>query len=63
MIVNGFCPTLDKDHSIEVDYINASTLDGKAYIRGLFTCSVVSFGGECPVANNCPVYNSAPKER
>ena len=63
MVINGFCPTLDKDHSIEVEYIDASTLQERKYIKGLFTCEVVSFGGICSSSNNCPLYNAAPEER
>ncbi len=63
MIITGYCPTLDKDHSIEVDYINTSTLQGRSYIKGLFTCEVVSFGGDCSYVKDCPLYKQAPEER
>ncbi|QUH21109.1 hypothetical protein [Alkaliphilus sp. B6464] len=63
MTVTGFCPTLEGEHSIEVEYINASTLEERIHIKGLFTCSVVSFGGCCSVAKNCPLYKSAPEKK
>ena len=62
MIIEGHCPTLGKEHSIEIDYLDASTLSGKKRIKGRFTCSVVSSGGNCPIANECPINAKAPKE-
>lgn len=63
MLVHGYCPTLKKEHSIDVEYIGASTLDKKSSIKGLFTCSVVSYGEDCPVSRECPLYKNAPPNR
>lgn len=63
MIIKGYCPTLEKDHTIDVEYIDASTLEGREYIKGLFTCSIASYGGKCSVANECPLYKSAPNTK
>ena len=63
MNISGYCPTLSKDHSINVEYINASTLNGSEYIKGLFTCDVASFSGNCNIVNDCPLYDKAPEKK
>jgi hypothetical protein len=60
---SGFCPTLNKDYSIEVGYTDARTLDNpNRYIQGMATCNHYAFSGDCPILMTCPIRAKAPKE-
>ncbi|MBS4931777.1 MAG: hypothetical protein KH020_10740 [Clostridiales bacterium] len=59
-LVNGYCPTQDTDYSISVTYIDASTLQGTHFIKGLFMCPYNRSGDKCSC--KCPIYNNAPEE-
>lgn len=56
---SGYCPTQDKNVSVVIEYIDASTLQKKSYIKGLATCTYASYGGECNC--DCPIIDSAPQ--
>ena len=58
-IFYGFCPTLNKDYSIEVEYEDAGTPDSpNRYIQGLVTC--IHHG--CPNVSTCSIKAQVPKE-
>jgi len=55
---NGFCPTLNKDYSIEVEYEDVGTPDSPSrYIQGLVTC--IHHG--CPNVSACSIKAQLPK--
>ncbi|MDF2866133.1 MAG: hypothetical protein K0R72_951 [Clostridia bacterium] len=56
---NGYCPKLNKDYSITIEYIDSSTLKEKAYIKGLANCKYAG-NNQCEYIENkkCPLYNS-----
>ncbi len=58
MIVTGFCPAQQKDYSIDVSYVDASTLSERCYVKGTFRCEHNLFGDKCN-GNECPIYKSA----
>lgn len=60
MQVTSFCPVQKKDYTINVSYLDASTLDEKQYIKGTFCCEHNLFGDKCN-GNECPIYKNAPK--
>ncbi len=62
MVINGHCPTLNKDHSIYVEYQDITTIDmtSRKSMKGFFECELASFG-KCPTAKECPLYKSAPE--
>lgn len=62
MIVIGFCPTLGKENSINIDYIPSPTLSENSYIKGRYECHHASYGGECRF-EKCPIYESAPEHK
>jgi hypothetical protein len=41
--VYGFCPTQNKDYSIRVNYINASTTERFEYAKGLAVAMIVTY--------------------
>ena len=41
--VYGFCPTQNKDYSIRVNYINASTTERFEYAKGLAVAMIVIY--------------------
>lgn len=60
-VFTGFCPTLNQDYSIEIEYIDAGTLDNpNVYIQGLATCDYHALN-RCPKAAECPIRAKAPK--
>jgi len=61
-VVHGYCPTLGKEHSIDIEFIDVSDLssDRPKYLKGLFECSVGSYG-KCPIVGDCPVNKLAPE--
>jgi hypothetical protein len=59
---SGFCPTLNKDYSIEVEYVDARSVDNpNKYIQGLAYCEHHSLF-KCPIASKCPIRAKAPNE-
>ena len=56
----GYCPTQGKNYSITVSYIDASTNEGKAYIRGRGTCDYTKAGNQCNLSK-CPLIDLAPE--
>lgn len=58
----GFCPTLNKERSIDICYIGITSLNDidRRYTKGMFDCGDDSFS-ECPLAKECPIYTSAPE--
>lgn len=56
---SGYCPTQDKEFSVTIEYLDASTSQKKSYIKGLVTCKYASYGGECNC--DCPITDSAPQ--
>ncbi|KUO75564.1 MAG: hypothetical protein APF81_27490 [Desulfosporosinus sp. BRH_c37] len=58
----GFCPTLEKDYQIVVDYTDARTNDNPyKYIQGLTKCMHQRLNG-CPIESTCPIKAKAPNE-
>lgn len=55
--VTGFCPTQNKNYTVSVTFIDASTLGKQEYKKGLFTCDYTKYGNSCGIARECPVYN------
>lgn len=65
IVCTGFCPTLNKEFQITVDYLDVSSLDHpNHYIRSLITCDFASWvHNDCPIQKDCPLLQKAPKER
>lgn len=60
--ISGFCPTLKKNYSINITYIDVSDLQHRnRYIQGMVDCEYGSFGN-CPIMNKCPLVAKAPEE-
>jgi hypothetical protein len=58
----GFCPTLNKNYSVEVEYIDARSFDHpNKFIQGLGTCEHHGLF-RCPIVSECPIRAKAPKE-
>lgn len=62
MLVTGFCPAQQNDYTIDVSYIDASTLQKKQYVKGTFRCEHNLFGDKCD-GNKCPIYKLAPQNK
>jgi hypothetical protein len=63
LIFSGFCPTLKKNYSIEVEYIDVSSLGSpNNFIQGLCTCNHHALN-DCSLANECPIKAQAPTHR
>ena len=60
----GFCPTQNKDFSVDVEYTAVESPEHPTYyIRTLSTCDFASFvGNDCPIMKNCPIRAQAPKQ-
>lgn len=54
----GFCPTQNKEYSINVTYLDTSDSSGKSCIKGRFCCEYNKFNDKCN-GNTCPIYASA----
>lgn len=65
IICNAFCPTLNKDFQITVDYLDTSTFDSpNRYIQNGITCEYASYvENHCPNQKECPLLKQAPKVR
>ncbi|WP_147403681.1 hypothetical protein [Roseburia sp. AM59-24XD] len=61
MRVSGYCPTQGKNYSIDVSYIDASTFDGKQFIKGQAYCNYTAQCNPCNRSNDCPIYKNAPE--
>lgn len=59
--ITGFCSTQNDDYSISVEYLNASTLQEKCHIKGRFRCEYNIYGDKCSLAEECPLFASAPE--
>lgn len=58
----GYCPTLDKDYQITIDYSDARTSDNPyKYIQGQVKCMHHRLN-VCPVVSSCPIKAKAPNE-
>jgi len=59
----GYCPTLKSEHSVDIEYLETTTLaDGyRTYIKSLMDCKHAGFGN-CPIANECPINAKAPQK-
>ena len=57
-IYTGECPVTGGIESIAIDYLYVPVLGTTSsnYKKALFDCSIEN----CPDANNCPIYASAP---
>lgn len=51
--VSGYCPTISKDHEIEIKYVNPPGTIG--YKVTSIYCSIEE---DCPNSNNCPIYEN-----
>lgn len=61
LTISGYCPTLNDDYSITVDYIDASDLSGRKHIKGLASCELAG-RGDCPNVKTCPLIAKAPEK-
>lgn len=57
---SGYCPEQDKDYSIRITYLDASTMSGKVFVRDSIKCDYAAFK-KCSHAADCPIVKSAPK--
>ncbi len=60
MLISGFCPAQQEEYTIDVSYLDASTLEEKQYVKGTFRCEHNLFGDKCN-GNECPIYKAAPE--
>lgn len=58
-IVTGYCPTLDDECSIQITYLDASTLENQGFVKGRFRCKH-SVYASCHVSS-CPIFEAAPE--
>lgn len=60
--INGYCPLLEKDHTIQIDYVGGETYFGgkNRFKKNVYDCDYAS---DCPYAKDkkCPIYNNAPE--
>ena len=59
--MRDFCPTQNKEYSISINYIDASTLSERCYEKGTFRCEYNIYGDKCSVTES-PLYEAAPQE-
>lgn len=57
----GYCPTLNTDNVITVDYnpVRDLTSTRTEYVRGRLFCEEFAFG-RCDKTNDCPILEQAP---
>ena len=60
MLVSGFCPVQQEKYAINVNYVNASSLEKRRLEKGTFRCDYILSGNKCN-GNNCPIYKDAPQ--
>lgn len=60
--ISGFCPTQNKEYSITIDYVDASSYCETCYEKGTFKCDYNIYGDKCSISSSCPLYSSAPRE-
>lgn len=58
--VTGFCPVIERDHTVFVNYINGSTFTESVFVKGKVECSLES-SAMCD-QEKCPLRLSAPVE-
>ncbi|WDU82310.1 hypothetical protein [Caloramator sp. Dgby_cultured_2] len=59
---SGFCPTLNKENTITVEFIDARSFDNpNLFIKGLAECEHHSYF-KCPIAQDCPILKSVPEK-
>lgn len=58
-VVKGICPVLNRGVDITINYHDASTFEGKCYVKGRFSCDYRK-ETSC-VAGKCPIYQNAPE--
>ena len=58
--IHGVCPVQNKEYSVSVNYIDASTMEKTEYVKGITHCDFVRFGGECTLSE-CPIAKLAPE--
>ncbi len=56
--ITGYCPTLEEEYSIDVKYLEVSTLASHGFIKDTFRCEYNNCSNHCTV-QNCPIYTSA----
>ena len=56
--ITGYCPTLKEEYSIDVKYLEISTLAFQGFIKDAFRCEYNNCSNCCAV-HNCPIYTSA----
>lgn len=57
--VAGICPVLKKKCTITINYLDASTFEGKCHVKGLFNCPYAD-DIDCN-EDKCPIYEKAPE--
>lgn len=58
--VTGYCPVLDENYSIRVNYREISTSAFHGCIKDTFRCEYNVSRCICPMPD-CPIYTSAPE--
>jgi hypothetical protein len=58
-IATGYCPTLDDECSIQITYLNASTLKKQGFVKSSFRCKHSAYAS-CHISS-CPIFEAAPE--
>lgn len=56
---SGYCPTQEKEYSVNIDYVCDSTLYEVVYEKGAGNCKYNMYGDKCKIS--CPIINAAPE--
>lgn len=60
MYHTDYCPTLNENYSISIEYQKVSTTSFNGFIKNTFRCEHNIYGDGCQLSD-CPVYLSAPE--
>lgn len=59
--ISGYCPTQQKNYTVDISYLDASDLSGRQYIKSTAVCEYIKYGNECTMIKQCPLYSKAPE--
>lgn len=59
--ISGYCPTLDKEYSILIEYKKVFGRIPNVFIKNEFRCEHNIYGDACPLSD-CPLYDAAPDD-
>lgn len=57
--VSGYCPEQEKEYTVEITYVDTSTLETTEWVKGVADCRYNRLG-TCQHAKSCPIVTSAP---